>query len=76
MEKLVNDNEEYMTNLSNFIKTYIKNVKKIEFLPYHTYGVHKYEELGISYPLKGICDMDIDKCKMLENKLKEGLKLI
>lgn len=71
----INDNDNYINELIEFIKP-LKNVEKIEFLPYHTYGVHKYEELGISYPLKGICDMDIDKCKMLENKLKEGLKLI
>lgn len=68
----INDNDEYINELINFIKP-IKNVKKIEFLPYHTMGIHKYEELGIKYPLIGINAMDIDKCKELENKLKKGL---
>ena len=44
------------------------------FLPYHTLGVHKYDDLKISYPLKGVSDMDKDKCKKLEDMLKEGLK--
>ena len=53
---------------------FIKNVEKIEFLPYHILGVHKYDDLKISYPLKGVSDMDKDKCKKLEDMLKEGLK--
>ncbi len=28
------------------------NVERVEILPYHTYGVYKYKELGINYPLK------------------------
>ena len=61
----VNDNEEYMTNLSNFIKTYIKNVKKIEFLPFHTMGKEKYKKLGIKNPYQDKQDMDKDKCNKL-----------
>lgn len=69
----INDTKEYVNELINFIKP-IKNVEKIEFLPYHTLGVHKYDELKINYPLKGVSDMDKDKCKKLEDMLKEGLK--
>ena len=69
----INDKKEYVCELIKFIKP-IKNVEKIEFLPYHTLGVHKYEELNIDYPLKGVKDMDQDKCKKLEDMLKEGLK--
>ena len=69
----INDTKEYVDELIKFIKP-IKNVEKIEFLPYHTLGVHKYEELKIDYPLKGVKDMDQDKCKKLEDMLKEGLK--
>lgn len=69
----INDNKEYINELIRFIKP-IKNVRNIELLPYHTLGVHKYEQLGINYPLKNVSDMDKDKCKKLEKKLKEGLK--
>lgn len=68
----INDTKEYINELIDLIKP-LKNVEKIEFLPYHTLGVHKYKELGIKYPLKDIPDMDKDKCKELETMLKEGL---
>lgn len=69
----INDTKEYVNELISFIKP-LKNVEKIEFLPYHTLGVHKYEDLGLNYSLKGVSDMDKDKCKELEEMLKEGLK--
>lgn len=69
----INDTKEYVNELISFIKP-LKNVEKIEFLPYHTLGVHKYEDLGINYSLKNVPDMDKDKCKELEETLKEGLK--
>ena len=48
----VNDNIEYMNSLATYIKTNIKNVTKIEFLPFHTLGNEKYEKLGIKNPYK------------------------
>lgn len=69
----INDTKEYLKELISFIKP-IKNVEKIELLPYHTLGVHKYKDLKIDYPLKDVPDMNKDKCKELENMLKEGLK--
>lgn len=60
----INDTEEYILKLKEFIKN-IKNVEKIELLPYHLYGVDKYEKLGIEYKLKDTKAMDIDKCNEL-----------
>lgn len=47
------DFDNYLTELGAYIKT-LKNVKKVEVLPYHTMGVHKYHEMGIKYKLEGI----------------------
>lgn len=63
----VNDNIEYMNTLATYIKTNIKNVTKIEFLPFHTLGNEKYEKLGIKNPYKDKKDMDKDKCNELYN---------
>ena len=69
----INDTKEYINELINFIKP-LNNIEKIELLPYHTLGVHKYKDIGIDYILKDIPDMDKEKCKKLEDILKEGLK--
>ncbi len=69
----INDTKEYINELISFVKP-LKNIEKIELLPYHTLGVHKYEDLGLNYSLKGVTDMDKNTCKKLEEMLKEGLK--
>jgi pyruvate formate lyase activating enzyme len=66
----INDNEEYFMGLKNYLKN-IKNIEKIELLPYHLYGVDKYKALGIPYKLDGVPPMDQDKLKYFENILKE-----
>lgn len=47
------DKDEYLDRLSAFIKT-LKNVEKVEVLPYHTLGEYKWKELGMEYPLVGV----------------------
>ena len=66
----INDNEEYILGLKKYLKN-IKNISNIELLPYHTMAISKYEKLGIPYRLKGVPDMDKERCKQLEDLLKE-----
>ena len=61
------DNQEYLSKLKEQLKK-INNIKKIEFLPYHTLGIEKYKELNIDYPLKSINAMDSEECKKLYNE--------
>lgn len=60
----INDNFDYIDKLKEFIKN-VKNVEKIELLPYHLYGIDKYKKLKIDYKLKEIPAMDIEKCNIL-----------
>ncbi|MDE5587413.1 MAG: pyruvate formate lyase-activating protein [Bacilli bacterium] len=58
------DNDSYLEKLSSVLKT-IKNIEKIEFLPYHTMGKEKYKKLGISYPYEDLEEMNKEKCEEL-----------
>lgn len=64
------DNDNYIERLSSFIKTHIiaSNIEKIEFLPFHTLGKEKYEQMGIEYPFKDLDDMNKEKCDELYQK--------
>lgn len=64
----INDTEEYILGLKEYLKN-IKNIERVELLPYHTMGVSKYHKLGIPYKLEGVPDMDINRCKELERIL-------
>lgn len=49
----ITDKDEYLMELDKFISS-LKNVKKVEVLPYHTLGTFKWEELNIPYQLEGV----------------------
>jgi pyruvate formate lyase activating enzyme len=66
----INDTEEYINELGNFIKP-LKNIEKVELLPYHRMAISKYEKLGIEYSLKNTEAMSLDKIKILQDKLNE-----
>ena len=72
----VNDNKEYMENLAKFLHKNIKNIKRIDFLPFHTLGFTKYEELKIVNPYKNKPAMDKEKSdelyKYFISKYKEN----
>lgn len=54
------DSDLHLAGFENYLRG-IKNIQKVEYLPYHTLGVHKYEAMGIDYPLKDIKPKEIQQ---------------
>ena len=69
----VNDNYEYIDKLHDFLKN-IKNIEKVEFLPYHKLGSEKYIALNIFNPYKDKREMDKEKCNELYNYFENLIK--
>lgn len=64
-----NDNKESVLRLKEFAQG-LRNIEKIELLPYHDMAKSKYQKLGIPYKLEKTPQMDKKKCKELEKLLK------
>lgn len=60
----INDTEENVLQLKEFVSK-LKNVEKVELLPYETLGVPKYEKLKIPYRLENVSAMDKKRCQEL-----------
>ena len=65
----INDTLDNILKLNEFLSK-IKNVEKVELLPYHTLGNDKYKKLGIDYPLKEVKDLSTEKIEELSKYLK------
>lgn len=69
------DNEEYLNKLIEILKK-IKNIERIDFLPFHKMAIEKYERLGIDYPYKDVPAMNKEKCIKLYNDFMEKYKKV
>jgi len=56
------NNEADLKNLAQMLKKY-SVVQKVELLPYHNYGVFKYQETGREYALEGVDDLNAEQLK-------------
>ena len=69
------DGDEHLEGLKNYIRT-LKYVERVELLPYHVLGVHKYKALNIPYPLEGVEPMEPQKLSnwqtLMNNHLNES----
>ena len=61
------DGEDDLRRLGDFIRS-LGNVERVDVLPYHVLGVHKWKEQDIPYKLDGVNppdDASVAKAKML-----------
>ncbi|HOC46873.1 MAG TPA: glycyl-radical enzyme activating protein [Syntrophorhabdaceae bacterium] len=49
-----NDSVENISKTADFARELGRNLLRLELLPYHRYGIHKYEELARSYTLESL----------------------
>ena len=66
----ISDFEEDIRALGEHFKSY-KMLQRVEILPYHTLGTHKYETMGVEYQLKDTkhnTPEQLDKAKTLFNE--------
>ena len=63
------DSRESLEALYDFIRE-LKSVERVEILPYHTMGVHKWEALGIPYYLKNVLPPTEEEVRRAEEILR------
>jgi len=66
-------NEEYLYQLGYAIGA-LTNLKALDILPYHSLGNSKYEQLGISYPLKNTDDLSREDAIKAKSIILSGIK--
>lgn len=64
----ITDKSNSLEEYRKFIKT-LKNVEKVEVLPYHEMGKYKWKELGIEYKLNDVRIPSKAECKKIEKYL-------
>ncbi|WP_114570728.1 pyruvate formate-lyase-activating protein [Exiguobacterium flavidum] len=65
-------NEEFLRRTGEFIGT-LKNVERVEVLPYHQLGVYKWEALGLEYALKDVEPPTAEETQWAESLLNAHL---
>lgn len=70
----INDNEEHFRAIAELSEH--KNVEKVELMPYHSYGKHKYKQLGKEAYEFGIKTVDPERTKWKEEINQLGCQKI
>ena len=69
------DFEEDIRALGNHFKGY-DNIERVEILPYHRLGVHKYEAMGWEYKLKEVKENSAEQLAKAEALFKEYFPVV
>jgi pyruvate formate lyase activating enzyme len=65
----INDSEYHLAELRKVIKSLGSQVKKVELLPYHCLGIHKWKKLGYNYSLSELAPPNAGHMKHLQLEL-------
>lgn len=66
------DGEEHLAGLADYVAG-LKQVQRVELLPYHTLGVHKYQVMGLPYPLEGTPPMEGVRLEEWSRRINERI---
>jgi pyruvate formate lyase activating enzyme len=67
----ITDSPDDLKQLRAFLDT-LSNIKDIEILPYHKYGINKWKEMGLIYPLTQIDEPSQDNIEFAQRILKHN----
>ena len=67
----ITDGIDDLNQLRAYLET-LKNIKDIEVLPYHKYGISKCKEMGLVYPLSHIEEPSQEKIEFAKHILKHN----
>lgn len=65
------DSVDELIETRKFVET-LKTVRKVEVLPYHDMGKHKWYDMGITYPLEGVRPPTDEEIKRARDILERG----
>lgn len=65
----INDTEENVAELKEFVRLRVKHLYKIELLGYHNMAIEKWDKLGIPYKLREVPPMDRGRLARLNQLL-------
>ena len=66
----INDNEEHITNIEKIAKD--NGIRRVDLLPFHQLGKHKYQALGRNYILAERAEMDRSRVEEMAAVLKNN----
>jgi pyruvate formate lyase activating enzyme len=61
-----NDSEENILATAKFVGQLGENVQRVELLPYHRLGTHRYQQLGMTYGLAEIEEPSMEGMERLK----------
>ncbi len=74
--KGLNDSQKDIQGVIDFLMPFCdcKNFQGVDLLPYHKFGVNKYTQIGMDYPLEGISDptLSSEELSRIESWFKEN----